>query len=520
MKKTRENISYMLSSLRQDDSNFNIKKIRKFFGSLDYRDDSNQTILHILVDNKYDEEKCYLAIKTLFQHGFNPNFTDYFNYNFIQTALYSGYSEKFIIKIIKEALEYGLNINHIDSDRDTIMHTAIYSDDYVEDIMDIYKLLCSNGYDSAKVDKDGRNILDAIIYQEEYSESQIKEFKLLFDNELCKNEKTNKNEDNISREIKEKNSFTISLTDKEIKELEKYGKILNKKQFLISPTIGREKELKNLMITLAQDKKNPLIVGESGVGKTVIVEELAFRINSGNVPNFLQGKIIFEVNPSDVVDGCQYVGQFENNINKMLKLCEKYELIIFIDEIHTIYGIGATQEKNSDMASILKHSIDRTNLKVIGTTTQDEYNAFFSRDALKRRFEKITIKEPDEKLLFDILNKTLEDYVFKTGILFESEEFKKRIIKLLILLTEKSHRIFDDNVNNPDLSISIIDKAFAIAKVNDSEYITSEIFKESITYCDRIYDSIKQQVISKISTENKIDKRDKILKIDFINKKY
>ena len=84
-------------------------------------------------------------------------------------------------------------------------------------------------------------------------------------------------------------------TKKDLKELEKFGKILNKNSYLSSPSIGREKELKNLMITLAQDKKNPLIVGESGVGKTTVVEELVYRIITGDVPKFLQGKVILEV---------------------------------------------------------------------------------------------------------------------------------------------------------------------------------------------------------------------------------
>lgn len=154
-----------------------------------------------------------------------------------------------------------------------------------------------------------------------------------------------------------------SLSDKDILEFEKYGKVLNKKNYIVSPTIGREKELKNVMITLAQDKKRPLIVGESGVGKTAIVDELAYRIKIGQVPNFLQGKIILEVNPSNVVAGCQYVGMFEENMTKLIQLCEKFDVIVFIDEIHTIYGIGSSTRKDNDMASMLKYYIDRINCK-------------------------------------------------------------------------------------------------------------------------------------------------------------
>ena len=104
---------------------------------------------------------------------------------------------------------------------------------------------------------------------------------------------------------------------------------------------------------------------------------------------FLQGKIILETTASQIVAGCQFVGMFEENMTKFLNLCEKYNVIVFIDEIHTIYGVGSSKGKDNDMAAMLKHYLDRTNLKVIGTTTDKEYDEYFSEDALKRRFEKI-----------------------------------------------------------------------------------------------------------------------------------
>ena len=294
-------------------------------------------------------------------------------------------------------------------------------------------------------------------------------------------------------------------------------KILNKKNYIVAPTIGREKELKNLMITLAQDKKRPLIVGVSGVGKTAIVDELAYRIKTGQVPNFLQGKIILEVNPSDIVAGCQYVGMFEDNMTKLMKLCEKLDVIVFIDEIHTIYGIGLAKDKNNDMASMLKHYIDRSNLKVIGTTTEKEYQEFFSDDALKRRFEKITVKEPTEDILYQIVDKVIGDYYVKNGISFENESIRNGIVNIILSATEKSHRVYNDMVNNPDLAISIVDKAFAFAKVYDSEFITAEHFIEGFEYCDRIYESTREQAIARLrSLDPSISKPvQRVLKIDF-----
>jgi len=502
---TTNNIRELLANMTQD-VNSNIQKIRKAFGSLEYTDEDNQSLLHILVDNKYDEEKCFLAIQSLLKVGLSPNLEADFHYNFIQTALYTGYSEHFILNIINESLKYNLDVNHVDSDKDTIVHTAIYSDEYLGEIERIYELLCSNGYDSSKIDHDGRTLIEAMIFQKQYLDSQIESFKKLFTASS-----------NTPSKIGTSIPTVQTLSEKEVSELEKFGNVLNKKNYLVSPTIGREKELKNLMVTLAQNKKRPIIVGESGVGKTALVEELAYRIKTGQIPRFLQNKIILEIHPGEVVAGCQYVGQFEENMTKLMRLCEKYDVIVFIDEIHTIYGIGSAKGKDNDMAAMLKHYIDRTNLKVIGTTTEKEYDECFSNDALKRRFEKIRVQEPTKEVLYQIIDKVMNDYLITTGILFENDNIKRQIVKIILESTEKSHRVYNDIVNNPDLSISIIDKAFAFAQVYDSEFITPKHFMESFEYCDRIYDFSKKQAIAKLKRLdiNVSKPTGKILKIDF-----
>ena len=517
----KNNIKLLLSKMTND-VNYNCNLIKNTFGSLKYTDEDNQSILHILVDNKYDEDKCFLAIKSLLQIGLSPNLKADYNYNFIQTALYAGYSEAFILNIITESLKYNLNINHVDDDKDTIMHTAIYSDDYLGEVEKIYDLLCANGFNSSLKDQDSRNLLEAMIFQKQYSREQIESFKKKFEERYTTVYQNNKPKEvttvisnTPSKQEAPIVTITPALSDKQISELEKYGKILNKKNYIVAPTIGRETELKNLIITLAQDKKRPLIVGESGVGKTAIVDELAYRIKTGQVPTFLQGKVILEVNPSDIVAGCQYVGMFEENMTKLMKLCEKLDVIVFIDEIHTIYGIGSTKGKDGDMASMLKYYIDRTNLKVIGTTTEKEYQDFFSNDALKRRFEKITVKEPTEDILYQIIDKVMIDYYRKNRIPFENENIRNQIVNIIINATEKNHRVYNDIVNNPDLAISIIDKAFAFAKTYDSQFITTKHFIESFECCDRIYKSEREQAIEKLrSLDISISKPiQKILKI-------
>ena len=517
----KNGVNRLLSKMTED-VNSNLKEIKYAFGNLNYTDEDNQSIFHILVDNKYDEEKCFLAIKTLLQIGLIPNLLDDFDYNFVQTALYTGYSEDFILKIISEALKYNLNVNHVDSDKDTILHTAIYSDDYLGGIERIYDLLCSNGFDSTLKDHEGRDLVQAMVHQKQYSRKQISGFRKKFDQRCSEvsgkvNQLKEKSDSNIVKNVSVKVPSANPLLNKASEELSKYGRVLNEKKYHTAPTVGRDKELNNLMITLAQEKKRPLIVGESGVGKTAIVDELAFRIKNGQVPAFLQGKIIFEVNPSDIVAGCKYTGMFEYNMTKLMKLCEKYDVILFIDEIHTIYGIGSCENKNNDMASMLKFYIDRTTLKVIGTTTEKEYNDFFSNDALKRRFEKITINEPTEELLYQILDKVIGDYYVNTGITFADENIRREVINVIIDATSKGHRVYTDMVNNPDLAISIIDKAFAFARVYDSNFITEKHFSESFEYCDRIYEPSREKAIMRLNNLEirECDPHTRILKLDF-----
>ncbi len=182
-----------------------------------------------------------------------------------------------------------------------------------------------------------------------------------------------------------------------------------------------------------------------------------------------------------------------------------------------IYGIGYSKGKNNDMASMLKYYIDKTNLKVIGITTEKRYSEFFSNDALKRRFEKIKVQEPTKEILYQIIDKAISDYFITTGILFENANIKNKIVSIILESTEKGHRVYNDIVNNPDLSISIIDKDFALAQVYDSEFITPDHFIESFEYCDRIYDFSKNQAITRLKRlDNNVSKPiEKILYVYF-----
>lgn len=492
-----------------------------------------EDFLIVLTSNVYNEEKCYKAIYSLLKDGADPNMGNATNDNFVQRALLSGYSKSFILKILGTALDQNLEkplqVNHTNEFGFTMLHSAIDSLKYTDNVKEIYALLCKYGFDSNIVDEDGRSVLDIMDYmrreRNKYSEEEVTEFAKIYVKHVGSYKATEDSYAPITKKKEAKSKPLLeapkyNLTETKKRQLEEFGRILNFKKFISSPTIGRDDEVKNLMVTLAQDKKNPIIVGESGVGKTAIAEELAYRIAVGNVPNFLKNKIILEVSPNELVAGCQYVGNFEEKIGSLMKLCEELDIILFIDEIHTMYGVGSTKDKATDMSAMIKHYIDRSDLKIIGTTTEAEYQEFFAQDALKRRFEKIIVKEPEDDVLRLIIGKVMDDYCKKSGLSFENESDKEDIINVILVATENSHRVYNDKVNNPDLSISIIDKAFAFAKFYDSKHITKEHFMDSFSYCDRIYESSQERAISMLKSKKKKEdgtpKTAKIIEVDFI----
>lgn len=525
---TNQEINKLLASM-SDDNNKNIQKIKQAFGNINYKNSNNESLLHIFVDKKYNEDLCFKLIKSLLSIGLSPNLQDCFKYNFIQTALYTGYSEDFIINIIKESLKYNLDINHVDSDSDTIMHTAIYSDNYLGEIINIYTLLCDNNFNTKAICGEGRTLIQAINYmayynnppKKNYTSEKIEQFK----SEIHKRSNiiSEKTEQKII--VKEKNidtslaiSSNINLDNSEIKELEKWGTILNKQKFITEPTIGRNQEIMELIIKLAKISKSVIITGEANVGKTALVKELVYLIKTKQVPDFLTNKIILSINPSHIVSGKHYVGEFEEAMEKLFKICDKYsnKLILFIDDIQGIYGVGASASKDNDMSNMLKRYLENSPLKIIGTTNNYDYEKYFSNNSLKKHFETIKIKEPSSENLLKIIDKTLDDYQILTGISFECQEFKKEICQIIKEATDRKNRVYNDIINNPELSISIIEQSYAIARVFNKNTLTLDNLIESFKLNERINSIAKNRAISKLKLLAKnppIKKKAKI--IDF-----
>ena len=227
----------------------------------------------------------------------------------------------------------------------------------------------------------------------------------------------------------------------------------------LDPVIGREKEINRLIeILCRRTKNNPILLGEAGVGKTAIIEELANRIAEGNVPTNLEDKKIISLDMATLVSGTKYRGEFEERLQKILKeITDCGDIILFIDEIHTLVGAGGA-EGAIDASNILKPALARGTIKCIGATTNQEYKKYIEQDkALDRRFQQITIDEPTTEVTINILKKLKPIYERYHNVIIPDP-----LIKELVELTSK----YIYNHHNPDKSIDILDEVASMVSVS------------------------------------------------------
>lgn len=243
--------------------------------------------------------------------------------------------------------------------------------------------------------------------------------------------------------------------------LEELGTDLTQKANELDPVIGRDSEIKRIIEVLSRrTKNNPLLIGEAGVGKTAIVEELSKMIANGEVPNSLKNKRIISLDMATMVAGTKYRGEFEDRVKKVLKEIEdNNDIILFIDEIHTLVGAGGA-EGAIDASNIFKPALARNKLRCIGATTVNEYKKFIENDkALDRRFQKINIEIPNRDVVKQILMKLKPIYENYHHVIIS-----EHIIDKIIELSEK----YIHDRNQPDKAIDILDEVCAKASLKES----------------------------------------------------
>jgi ATP-dependent Clp protease ATP-binding subunit ClpB len=317
------------------------------------------------------------------------------------------------------------------------------------------------------------------------------------------------------KELRGNSRVTDQNAEAKYKSLDRYSKNLNDlaRKGKLDPVIGRDEEIRRVLQILSRrTKNNPILLGEPGVGKTAIVEGLAQRIVAGDVPENLKSKTIVSLDMGLLVAGAKYKGEFEERLKAVIKevVDSEGEIVLFIDEIHTLIGAGAGGDSAMDAANLLKPALARGELHAIGATTLKEYQKYIEKDkALERRFQPVMVDEPDVQDAISILRGLKEKYELHHGVRIKDDA--------IIASVELSHRYISDRFL-PDKAIDLMDEAASKLRIEidsmpeeldelNRKVMQLEIEREAIR---RENDKDKEALLSKEIAELS-EKRDSLL---------
>ena len=275
--------------------------------------------------------------------------------------------------------------------------------------------------------------------------------------------------------------------------LHQFGENYCTKEYVTNPAIGRDEELQKLILVLLTPEKSAILTGKPGVGKTAIIEGLAYRIEQGTVPDALKGYNVYNVKTASIM------GTLPNGETRLQKLIDelrdKDKSILFIDEIHML--IGATEEQSVDFANLFKESLGRGAIKVVGATTTEEYNRYILRDkAFARRFQQIEVAEPSRTHTIRILMGTLPKIESQTGLKLKYSYYMQTVIMtFLVDLTSEYRRVFELGSRYPDCALTLLKQAFSYANFGNRKEVTILDVRNAIVNTQAVYpDVIKKEL--------------------------
>ena len=290
----------------------------------------------------------------------------------------------------------------------------------------------------------------------------------------------------IKNDNNQNSNSTIEQVDFSV--IKAYGEDLTAKNYITNPAIARDDEIKKLMIVLLTPDKSGLLIGKAGIGKTAIVEGLAYKIINNDVPDALKGYRIIKINSTSLIGKISKDGKEEMAISILVRELKKMsKVILFIDEVHTL--IGGAADGPMDLANILKPALDRGDVKAIGATTTEEYETYVIRDrAFLRRFDRIDVLEPDHATTVKILVGTIPKIANKTGVNFNYTNFVvEELMDAIVSATSEYKRVYGLAAMYPDVALSVLSQAFSNALYENRKVVNVLDVYNAIKNSKRIY---------------------------------
>ena len=300
--------------------------------------------------------------------------------------------------------------------------------------------------------------------------------------------------------------------------LETYGENLTKKEYITNPAIGRDKEIEEAILILLTPEKSALLVGKPGIGKTAIVEGLAYRMQQGNIPEALKGYELIKINITSLLGTTNVEGNNENRLQLLVdELKERKNIILFIDEVHLLVSRN-TSNLNVDFANMLKPGLDRGTIKMIGATTTEEYEQYILRDrAFLRRFLRIDVLEPTIDETVQILMGTYPKFEKKTGVIIPYTDYiKEKIFRFMVNLTDEYKRVYEIGNRYPDIALTLLTNAFSMALFENSKELRLKHVYKAVCRTKAVYDDAKEkelvnfiEIFKDIIAQENLDLNDK-----------
>ena len=290
------------------------------------------------------------------------------------------------------------------------------------------------------------------------------------------------------------------MNNNEFNMLERYGENLTIKEYITDPAIARDYEIKQAILTLLTPEKSALLVGKPGIGKTAIVEGLAYRIKNNQVPDALKGWEIIKLNISSLLGSTNIDGQDENRVDLLVReLANKDKTILFIDETHLLVN----KSGGMDFANLLKAGLDRGTIKMIGATTTEEYEQYILRDrAFLRRFQKIEVLEADKPTVVKILMGTIPKLEKQIGVKIGYTDFiTEKIMAFIVEMTDEYKRIYEVASRYPDICLTIVANALTYALYDNTNIVTIKHFYKAVCNAKNIYEDAKKKEIERFKIE-------------------